>query len=80
MSQQTHWRNYEEAAQYILGQMAAHFGLGRVEGKQLVAGVSGASWEIDAKGTRSAMLNVRAMSGCTMQTSTHWKTRFSAIF
>lgn len=52
MSQQTHWRNYEEVAQYILGQMAAHFGLGRVEGKQLVAGVSGASWEIDAKGMR----------------------------
>ena len=41
MSQQTHWRNYEEVAQYLLGQMAAHFGLGRVEGKQLLAGVSG---------------------------------------
>ena len=52
MSQQTHWRNYEEVAQYLLGQMAAHFGLGRVEGKQLLAGVSGKSWEIDAKGVR----------------------------
>jgi hypothetical protein len=52
MSQQTRWRNYEEVAQYLLGQMAAHFGLGRVEGKQLLTGVSGASWEIDAKGVR----------------------------
>ncbi len=52
MSQQTHWRNYEEVAQYLLGQMATHFGLGRVEGKRFLAGVSGASWEIDAKGVR----------------------------
>jgi hypothetical protein len=52
MSQQTRWRNYEEVAQYLLDQMAAHFGLGRVEGKQLLAGVSGASWEIDAKGVQ----------------------------
>jgi hypothetical protein len=52
MSQQTHWRTYEEVAQYLLGQLAAHFGLGRVEGKQLVGGVSGRPWEIDAKGVR----------------------------
>ncbi len=29
-----------------------HFGLGRVEGKQIVAGTSGTRWEIDAKGLR----------------------------
>jgi len=51
MSQQTLWRNYEEVAQFLLGQMASHFGLGRVEGKQVVAGAS-SSWEIDAKGVR----------------------------
>jgi hypothetical protein len=52
MSQQTSWRSYEEVAQYLLGQMAALFGLGRVEGKQLIAGASGTSWEIDAKGAK----------------------------
>jgi hypothetical protein len=52
MSQQTSWRSYEEVAQYLLGQMAEHFELGRVEGKQIVAGASGACWEIDAKGVK----------------------------
>jgi len=52
MSQQTFWRSYEEVAQYLLSQFAEHFGLGRVEGKQIVAGASGTSWEIDAKGIR----------------------------
>jgi hypothetical protein len=37
---------------YLLGQFASHFQLGRVEGKQIVAGASGTSWEIDAKGLR----------------------------
>ena len=49
MSQQTSWRSYEEVARYLLDQMAGHFGLGRVEGKQLVPGAS-TEWEIDAKG------------------------------
>ena len=49
MSQQTDWRKYEKVAEYLLGQIGTHFGLGRVEGKQLVAGAS-ATWEIDAKG------------------------------
>ena len=49
---QTSWRCYEEVAQYLLSQIAAHFGLGSVEGKQIVAGASGAVWEIDAKGVR----------------------------
>lgn len=52
MSQQTSWRSYEEVAQYLLSQFAEHFGLGRVEGKQVVAGASGTNWEIDAKGVR----------------------------
>ena len=52
MLEQKRWRNYEEVAQYLLAQMAGHFGLGKVEGKQLVAGASGTSWEIDAKGLR----------------------------
>lgn len=52
MSQQeTSWRSYEEVAQFLLDQLASHFGLGRVEGKQVVAGV-GTTWEIDAKGVR----------------------------
>jgi hypothetical protein len=49
MAQQSSWRSYEEVAQYLLNQMAAHFGLGHVEGKQLVSG-SSTKWEIDAKG------------------------------
>jgi hypothetical protein len=44
------WRTYEEVAQYLLNEFAAHFGLGHVEGKQVVPGQSGADWEIDAKG------------------------------
>jgi hypothetical protein len=46
------WRTYEEAAQYLLEQFASYFGLGRVEGKQLVPGASGTSWEIDGKGIK----------------------------
>ncbi len=49
MRRQTSWRSYEEVAQYLLDQMARHFGLDSVEGKQLVSGAS-TEWEIDAKG------------------------------
>jgi hypothetical protein len=52
MSQQSTWRTYEEVAGYLLGQLATYFRLGTVEGKQLVAGRSGTSWEIDAKGVK----------------------------
>jgi hypothetical protein len=52
MSQQTPWRSYEEVAQHLIGQIAEHFGLGSVEGKQIVPGASGTCWEIDAKGVR----------------------------
>jgi hypothetical protein len=44
------WKTYEEVAQHLLNQLANHFGLGRVEGKQIVPGDSGVNWEIDAKG------------------------------
>jgi len=36
-----------------LEQFADHFGLGHVEGKQLVPGASGTNWVIDAKGVKS---------------------------
>lgn len=50
MSQQNRsWRNYEEVAQFLLDQLASHFGLGRVEGKQIVRGES-TEWELDARG------------------------------
>jgi hypothetical protein len=48
----SHWANYEEVAQFILNAMAKHFGVGRVEGKQVVPGASGTESEIDAKGQR----------------------------
>ena len=44
------WQTYEEVAAYLLNQLAEHFGVGRFEGKQVVAGDSGTEWEIDAKG------------------------------
>ena len=46
------WERYEKAAQYLLNEFASHFGLGRVEGKQVVPGESGTEWEIDAKGVK----------------------------
>lgn len=44
------WQSYEEVAAHLLDRFATEFGLGRVEGKQVVPGASGTSWEIDAKG------------------------------
>jgi hypothetical protein len=47
------WQNYEEVATYLLNQFASTFGLGSVEGKQIIAGTrSGTRWEIDAKGIK----------------------------
>lgn len=46
------WETYEQVAQFLLDKVREHLGLERVEGKQIVAGASGASWEIDAKGVR----------------------------
>lgn len=48
------WRTYEEVARYLLNEMAAEFGLDRVEAKRTIVGVnSGTEWEIDAKGVRA---------------------------
>jgi hypothetical protein len=44
------WKSYEDVAAYLLNVFADDFGLGKVEGKQLVPGASGTKWEIDAKG------------------------------
>lgn len=45
------WESYEQVAAYLLDRFAEHFGVGRFEGKQLIAGESGTAWEIDAKGS-----------------------------
>ena len=47
------WQSYEEVAQFLLNQFAEHFGLGHVEGKQIIPGASCAKWEIDAKAVAS---------------------------
>src|SRR5262249_57373791 len=52
MSDEKKWRTYEEVARYLLGRFASYFGLGHVEGKQLVPGASGTDWEIEAKGVK----------------------------
>lgn len=44
------WSTFEQVARFILSDLASEFGLGRVEGKQVVSGSTGTSWEIDAKG------------------------------
>ena len=45
------WIQYEQVAAQILNDVAAHFGLKRVEGKQSIPGLrSGTEWEIEAKG------------------------------
>lgn len=47
------WKSYEEVAHFLLNQLAENFGLGKVEGKQIVSGQSGTDWEIDAKGVKA---------------------------
>ena len=49
------WERYEQTAQYLLNEFAEHFGLGRVEDKQVVPGASGTEWEIDAKGVKRSL-------------------------
>jgi hypothetical protein len=46
------WESYEQVAQHLLNEFAVHFGLGKVEGKQIVPAESGTTWEIDAKGVK----------------------------
>lgn len=52
MSTQRSWKSYEDVARYFLNRFRQEFGLDRVEPKQKIAGSSGTSWEIDAKGVR----------------------------
>lgn len=44
------WRTYEEVAEFLLNRFAEDFGLGHVEGQQIVPGASGTEWNIEAKG------------------------------
>jgi hypothetical protein len=45
------WESYEQVAQFLVDQMADHFGLSYVEGKQKIEGKqSGTIYEIDGKG------------------------------
>jgi hypothetical protein len=44
------WQSYEEVSRFLLNEFAEHFNIGKVEGKQIIPGKSGVTWEIDAKG------------------------------
>jgi len=46
------WESYEDVARYFLNHFRQEFGLASVDPKQKIAGTSGTSWEIDAKGVR----------------------------
>lgn len=46
------WESYEDVARHILRQCSKEFGLSDVEGKQVVAGGSGTTWEIEGKGIK----------------------------
>lgn len=54
MSTQQSWKSYEDVARYFLNRFREEFGLERVDPKQKIAGGSGTSWEIDAKGVRES--------------------------
>lgn len=45
------WERYEQVAEHLLAQFSEVFGLGRVEGKQIVRGQA-TDWEIDAKAVK----------------------------
>jgi hypothetical protein len=48
------WETYEQVARYLLDLFSWDLALDRVEGKQIIPGkLSGANWEIDAKGVRT---------------------------
>jgi len=46
-------RRYEEVAAEILGRVKHELGISSVEGKQVVPGLSGTDWELDAKGIKA---------------------------
>lgn len=50
MTKRQPWEEYEGVAAEILAKLASNLGLETVEGKQELQGLSGTSWEIDAKG------------------------------
>ena len=50
MQKKACWHTYEQVAVHLLNELAEEFGLGHVEGKQVVPGKSGTSWELDGKG------------------------------
>jgi len=52
VSTQQSWKSYEDVARYFLNRFRQEFGLERVDPKQKIAGSSGTSWELDAKGLR----------------------------
>jgi len=43
------WSIYEDAARTVLANLRQVLGIAAVEGKQSLAGISGTTWEIDAK-------------------------------
>lgn len=49
---QKKFETYEQVALFLLNQFAEHFGLNRVEGKQILPGRSGTNWKIDGKGLK----------------------------
>ncbi len=50
MSNKQSWKSYENVERYFLNHFRQEFDLERVDPKQKIAGSSGTSWEIDAKG------------------------------
>jgi hypothetical protein len=48
----TQWLLYEDAARKVLADLRGKIGLSAVEGKQSLVGLSGTTWEIDAKAWR----------------------------
>lgn len=52
MDSRQSWERYEGVARDLLSRFRQDFSLERVEPKQQIAGRSGTSWEIDAKGVR----------------------------
>lgn len=46
------WLTYEQIAQVLLDQVAEVLGFARVEGKQLLVGETGTTWEVDGKAVK----------------------------
>jgi len=48
----SNWKDYEDVARHLIRQCGKEFSLSDVEGKQVIPGSSGTSWEIEAKGIK----------------------------